>query len=144
VKRYQAADARYAVAWTIIAHAVRAILLASATAMTMGRFDRSFMPMIHGIAFLGDPRVRPKTGPWAGCGVGLQDAAEVLSRRGMPANYLASCLANDPLGASVTEATIIRMPSPAATCDQTLACATAGSRSRIAYCSALLSRLCRT
>jgi hypothetical protein len=51
VKRYQAADARYAVAWTIIAHAVRAILLASATAMTMGRFDRSFMPMIHGIAF---------------------------------------------------------------------------------------------
>ena len=51
MKGYQAADARYAVRRTIIAHAVRAILLASATAMTMGRFARAFMPTIHGIAF---------------------------------------------------------------------------------------------
>ena len=45
---YQPADARYAVPRTIIAHTVRAILLASATAMTIGRFCRAFMPSIHG------------------------------------------------------------------------------------------------
>ena len=63
MKRYQAADARYAVARTIIAHAVRAILLASATAMTMGRLARAFMPTIHGIAFTALDRVSAVSAP---------------------------------------------------------------------------------
>src|SRR6266511_3127513 len=57
VDGYQAADARYAVPRTIIAHMIRAILLASATAMTIGRFRRAFIPSIHGNAFTALDRV---------------------------------------------------------------------------------------
>lgn len=60
---YQPADARYAVPRTIIAHTVRAILLASATAMTIGRFCRAFMPSIHGNAFTALDRVSAVRAP---------------------------------------------------------------------------------